>query len=395
MELERIQAALREQKLDGWLFYDHHVRDPLAYRILGLDDTKLYSRRWYYFIPVKGAPGKLVHAIEPAKLDSLPGDKHVYLPWTEQQTFLRHLLGGAKRVAMQYSPNNAIPYVSLVDGGTIDLIRSFSVEVVSSADLVQMFEAALTADDFETHLEAGRRMHAILDRTFAEVRRRVLGGAEPTEYEIQQFMVGLYDENGLTCQNLFPIVGVNAHAADPHYEPTPDQALPIRKGDLLLLDLWARLDQPRSVYFDITWTGYLGDPIPPKYIHVFDIVRAARDRAVEYARERFAAGRTVYGWEVDDACRTVIDKAGYGRYFIHRTGHSIGETVHGNGVNIDNLETKDERRLVPGILFSVEPGIYLPGEFGIRSEIDVFINHNSEVVVTGPQQSELVKILNG
>ena len=208
-------------------------------------------------------------------------------------------------------------------------------------------------------------------------------------------MVGLYAENGLTCHNEFPIVGVNAHAADPHYEPTPEKALPIRRGDLLLLDLWARLDQPRSVYFDITWTGYLGDPIPPKHVQIFDIVRAARDRAVEFARERFAAGKTVYGWEVDDACRAVIDKAGYGRYFIHRTGHSIGESVHGNGVNIDNLETKDERRLVPGILFSVEPGIYLPGEFGIRSEIDVFINHNSEVVVTGPQQAELVKILNG
>ena len=395
MQLERIQAALREQKLDGWLFYDHHNRDLLASRILGLDSTKMTSRRWYYFIPAQGTPGKLVHAIESAKLDSLPGDKHVYLPWTEQQAFLRQLLGGAKRVAMQYSPNNAIPYISIVDGGAIDLIRSFGVEVVSSADLVQIFEAALTAEDFETHLEAGRRMHAILDRTFAEVRRRVLAGEEPTEYEIQQFMVGLYAENGLTCHNEYPIVGVNAHAADPHYEPTPEKALPIRRGDLLLLDLWARLDQPRSIYFDITWTGYLGDPIPPKHSQVFEIVRAARDRAVEFARERFAAGKTVYGWEVDDACRAVIDKAGYGRYFIHRTGHSIGEAVHGNGVNIDNLETKDERRLVPGILFSVEPGIYLPGEFGIRSEIDVFINHNSEVVVTGPQQTELVKVLNG
>lgn len=393
MDLEKIQSALRQYGLDGWLFYDFHNRDLIAYRILGLDPHKMTTRRWYYFIPAEGEPRKLVHAIEQGKLDPLPGEKKVYLPWPQQHQLLKEILGPARKVAMQYSPLNAIPYVSMVDGGTVDLVRSLGVEIISSADLVQLFEAYLDEAAFETHLEAGRRIHLVLDETFREVSRRIHAREAMNEYEIQCFMADLFRANHLQCDGEYPIVAVNAHAADPHYAPDPEKASPIRKDDLLLIDLWAKLDQPGAIYFDITWMGYLGDPIPQKYTDVFQIVRAARDRAVEFAADRFAHGRPVHGWEVDNECRRVIETAGYGQYFIHRTGHSIGEAVHGNGVHIDNLETKDERQLMPGILFSVEPGIYFAGDFGVRTEIDVFITHDSKVRVTGPIQQELVKVL--
>lgn len=393
MDLERIQGALREFGLDGWLFYDFHNRDAIGARILGLDPKKFTSRRWFYFIPAQGTPQKLVHAIESGKLDSLPGDKHVYLPWPDQHQKLRAMLGDARKVAMQYSPENAIPYVSVVDAGTVELVRSFGVDVVSSADLVQLFEACLDEAAFATHMEAATLMHGILDETFREVARRIRSKAPFTEYDIQQFMLERYSANGLTCQGENPIVAVNDHAADPHFEPTPEGSHTIREGDFLLLDLWAKLDRPGAIFFDITWTGYIGNEIPDRYRKIFEIVRDARDRAVDFANERLSRNEKVCGWEVDDACRKVISDAGYGQYFIHRTGHSIGEEVHGNGGHIDNLETKDVRALMPGILFSVEPGIYLPGDFGVRSEIDVFITPQGEAVATGPRQTELVKVM--
>jgi len=393
MHLEAIQQALRESGLDGWLFYDFHNRDPIADRILGLDPKKFTSRRWYYFIPAKGEPKKLVHSIERGRLDSLPGERLIYLPWQQQHVLLKGILKGAKRIAMQYSPMNAIPYVSLVDAGTIELVQSFGKKVISSADLVGRFEAHLSAADYQSHQEAGRLMHEVCDVTFAEIGRRISVGQSPSEFEIQQFMHekmragNLYWEDG-------PIVAVNAHAADPHFEPTTENSFRMQKGDFVLLDLWAKMNRPGAIYFDITWVGYIGATVPEKYTKIFEIVRKARERAAAFIEERFASKKPVHGWEVDDACRKIIADAGYGDYFIHRTGHNIGEEVHGNGVNIDNLETKDERLILPGTCFSIEPGIYLEKEgFGIRSEVNVFVTDDGTVEVTGPRQQEVIAIL--
>jgi len=385
-----IQAALREAGLDGWLFYDFHNRHLIAYRILGLDAAKMTTRRWYYFIPASGEPRKLCHSVEPNRLDALPGSKKIYLPWQEMQSLLREMLGGARRVAMQYSPDCLIPYISLADAGTVDLVRSFGVDIVSSADLVQRFEAYVSEEAFATHLEAGRRMHAILDATWEEIGRRVKSGS-PTEYEIQQFMLSLYKQQGMAWRDA-PIVAVGPHAADPHYEPRPEGSSPIRPGDLVLIDLWAKLNKEGAIYFDITWMGYVGSNVPENFVRVFNIARDARDAGVHLIEERVRSKQPVAGWEVDRVVRAFIESKGYGPYFVHRTGHSIGEEVHGNGANIDNLETKDERRLVPGTLFSIEPGIYLP-EFGVRTEIDCYISPRHEVIVSGPRQMEIVRIL--
>ncbi len=392
MDLEAIQRALKEAGVDGWLFYDFHNRDAIAQKILEIDTSRFSTRRWFYFIPASGEPQKIVHSIERWRLDHLPGERHIYLPWQQLHEILRKMLSGSKTVAMQYSPMNHVPYVSIVDAGTVELIRSFGVQVVSSADLVGMFEARLDEHGYETHVRASEALHRVRAATFEEVGKRVRAGEKPTEYDIQQFMHAIMRDEGLVWDD-GPIVAVNAHAADPHFEPTAENCWEIKPGDLLLLDLWAKLDEPDSIYADITWVGYLGEKVPDRMVEVFNIVRDARDAAVALVEQRFASGEPVHGWEVDDASRKVIEDAGFGQYFIHRTGHNIGREVHGNGVNIDNLETKDERLILPGTCFSVEPGIYLEHEnFGIRSEIDVFVTLDSKVEVTGPRQQELVKI---
>lgn len=394
MNLAAIQQAIAEQGFDGWLFYDFANRDPIAYRVLGLPN-KHTARRWYYFIPAKGEPVKVAHHVEPTKLDALPGKKLLYLRWQEMRAALVEALGPAKRVAMQYSPDCTIPYISLVDAGTVDLIRGLGVEVVSSADLVQQFEALVDEKGWQSHVEAGSAMHAILAATWQEIGRRIGQGGAPTEYEIQQFMVGLYREHHLECDGAPPIVAVNAHAGDPHFDPTPEVAVPIHKNDMILIDLWARLNRPGAIYYDITWCGFVGDgPIPQQYQDIFAVVRDARDRAVEFVRTRAASGQPLAGYEVDDACRQVVSERGYGPYFRHRTGHSIGQEVHGAGVHMDNLETQDRRKIVPGILFSVEPGIYMAEEarMGVRSEIDVYLAPTGEVRIHGPIQRELVRI---
>ena len=390
MDLQRIQAALVAEGLDGWLFYDFHNRDPIAYRVLGLEAGHFTSRRWFYYVPAIGTPRGLAHRVEPRKLDSLPGEVTHYLAWQELHRELRELLGAPGRVAMQYSPMADIPYVSTVDGGTVELVRSCGHEVVSSADLVQLFEAAIDEKGYRSHLDAAERIQRIKDEVFALIGDTVRTGGEITEYEAQQFIIRRFGEEGLTCEGEWPIVGVNDHPADPHFQPTADNARVIKKGDCLLIDLWAKLDQPGSIYYDITWCAYLGQDPPPRYVEIFDTVRAARQAAVDFVRAAFAAGETVYGWQVDEACRNVVRERGYAKYFIHRTGHSIGEAVHGNGVHIDNLETKETRRLIPGICFSIEPGIYLPGEMAVRSEIDCFITEDHEVVVAGDEQQSLI-----
>ncbi len=390
MDLAAIQGALRELGIQGWLFFDFQNRDPISYRILGLPE-KHTSRRWYYLVPAQGEPVKLAHRVEPGKLDSLPGRKVLYSSWKEMQAALREMLAGLETVAMQYSPECAIPYISLVDAGTLEVVRAAGVQVVSSADLVQRFEGLVTPEGFELHRQAGEKIHELLNRAWEKIREGLRSGRPATEVGIQRFLAQGFEAAGLTCDGTPPIVAVDEHAADPHFEPTPEDDRPIEPGRRLLIDLWARLDRPDGIYYDITWCAMVGGTPDPRYQEVFALAARARDAAVAFIRERLAAGEEVAGWEVDDVCRGVIEEAGLGSAFVHRTGHSIGREVHGNGVNIDNLETQDRRKLVPGALFSIEPGIYLPDEkLGVRTEIDVYVSADRKAVVAGPIQKELV-----
>ena len=388
-DIAAIQSALAEQKIDGWLFYDILHRDPIAYRVLGLDHA-LAKRRWFYMIPAKGAPRKLVHRIEAGALDSLPGEKMVYAAAGELEKNLKKLIGGAKKVAMQYSPKNLIPYISLVDAGTVELIRGQGCTVVSSADLVQQFEAAWTPEQLESHRAAGRAIDKITQAAFAEAARRVRAGESFTEHDLQQWILGQFRANGIISDSA-PIVAVGPHAGDPHYEPAKRGSSEIRKGDLLLLDIWGKTLAPGSVYYDITWVGYMGAKVPPKYAKIFSIVRDARDAAIAFVMKSVKAGRAIEGWQVDRAAREVIRKAGYADYFVHRTGHNIGQEVHGTGANMDGLETRDVRRVIPHTCFSIEPGIYLP-EFGIRSEVDMYVEQG-RAEVTGAVQTEILRLL--
>ena len=391
--IRNIQEALRaDPGLNGWLFYDFRRSDPLAYRVLQLDPTGHVTRRWYYWIPQTGEPIKLVHRIEPRQLDALPGKTNFYVSWEEQQVALGHILAGSKKIAMQYSPMNAVPYVSRVDGGTIDLIRSFGIEVVTSADLIQRFEAVWDDGQLATHREAAEKLRVIVDEAFAKVGAIVKAGTDFTEYELQQFILSKIREHGLITSTP-PIAAVNKHSADPHYGPVVEGSSLIKEGDLVLIDLWAKRPGAGSVYADITWTGYVAPVVPARYREIFEIVREARDAALSFVRDRVATGHFPCGWEVDEVCRGVIQSAGYGGQFLHRTGHSIGEEVHGNGANIDNLETKDGRRLLPRTCFSIEPGIYLSGEFGVRSELDVYLSEREAHVFGQPVQTEIIPIL--
>jgi Xaa-Pro dipeptidase len=388
MDLAAIQAALRARSLDAWLFYDHHHHDAIAYRVLGLSEDALVSRRWYYLIPAQGAPRKLVHRIESGQLDSLPGEKVTYSAWTELQSSLRDLLTGFGRVAMQYSPNNMIPVISLVDAGTVELLRGFGTRIVSSGDLVAQFEATWDPRALDSHREAGRVIDAAIADAFREIRKFLDAGGHPTESDIQQFLVGRLHEDNVIFDDP-PIVAVNANAGNPHYEPPPGAGAPIGSDDLVLLDVFGKMNYPGSVYYDVTWVGHTGRP-PKKMEEVFRTVRSARDEAFSYVRNSIEAGQRIRGFQVDRVARGIIDSAGMGEYFIHRTGHSIAGSVHGNGANMDDFETHDEREILPHTCFSVEPGIYLP-EFGIRLEVDVYVGEgNAEI--TGPVQREIVRI---
>ncbi len=389
MDIKAIQESLRQAGLDGWLFYDHHHRDPIAYRILDIAPA-LCTRRWYYLIPASGEPQKLAHRIERANLSGLPGCEHVYASWREQREGLQTILAGKKRVAMEYSPLNEIPYIGLVDAGTVELVRTFGVEVVSSAGLVQVFEARWPPGALELHREAGRAVHGIVRQAFGIIRDAALDGRSLDEYRLQQEILRLYAEQGLEAAEP-PIVAVNAHSGDPHYVPERQGASPICSGDLVLLDVWAKRRVPGAVYFDITWMGFVGREIPRRYAEIFDVVRQARDTGVELVQTAKQFGRPICGYEVDDAVRAVIARHGYADLFVHRTGHSIGQEVHGNGANMDNFETRDARALIAGTCFSIEPGIYLK-DFGIRSEVDVYVEER-DAQVTGEIQQAIVPIL--
>lgn len=391
MHLEQMQKALREAGVDGWLFYDHHHRDPIAYRILGLDPQSFVSRRWFCFVPAHGEPRKLVHRIESGKLDSLPGPKREYSSWQELEAGLAAMLGGANRVAMQYSPRNAIMYVSMVDAGTVELVRALGKEVVSSADLVSQFEAVLTEWQLATHAAAQYRLDRVLRATWARIADLTRDGGETDEWSVVRFMLEGMGREGLWTDH-GPNVSVGANSADSHYEPTEASSKPIRGGDFLLIDCWAKLaDRPEAVWYDITWTAVVGRPPTEREAHVFATVRDARDAAIARIKQAYAAGEPIAGWQADDAARAIITAAGFGGQFTHRTGHNIAVELHGNGAHLDNLETHDERLILPNTCFSVEPGIYFPGEFGCRSEVDM-IALPGRAFVTGPAQTELLRL---
>ncbi|MXZ73463.1 MAG: aminopeptidase P family protein [Acidobacteria bacterium] len=388
-DLSAIQAALRDEQLDGWLLYDFHGSNPIARRVAGLDGgAKLTTRRWYYLVPADGAPRALVHGIERDSLAHLPGDRQIYAGRAELETGLATLLRGVRRVAMEYSPNGSIPYIARVDAGTIDRVRALGAEVVSSGDLAQRFEAVWDDAALATHRAASEHLYAIKDRAFDMVRNGARGGSL-NEYSVQQAMVGWFAEAGLVT-DCPPVVAAQASSGNAHYLPTAESHRPIGADMVVLLDLWGKLDRPGAVYADITWVGYTAAGVPPAVAERFAAARDAREAAVALVTERAATGAPLAGWEVDRAAREVIDSAGWGASFIHRTGHSLGEEVHGNGVHMDDYETHDERRLLPGTGFTIEPGIYRE-DFGVRTEINMYVGRES-AEVTGPRQAAVVPL---
>ena len=390
LSIAAVQRALQEDGLDGWLLYDFHGSNPIATRVTGLaTSAKMATRRWYYLIPAAGTPRGLVHAIERHNLDDLPGEKRVYAGRQQLTAGLRELLSGVKRIAMEYSPGNAIPYVSKVDAGTVEAVRDAGAEVLSSGDLVQRFEAVWSADALRTHQAASERLYKIKDSTFDLIRNRMANGAALTEFEVQQTMLGWFRDEGLETDD-GPNVSAQENAGNPHYMPTGEAPRAIRPNEVVLIDLWGKLRQAGAVFADITWVGYTGPTVPDEVASAFAAARNGRDAAIDLVRNRIRGGRELRGFEVDRACRDVIERAGYGAQFIHRTGHSLGEEVHGNGVHMDDYETHDDRRLIPGTGFTIEPGVYTD-RYGVRTEINMVIgDHDAQV--TGALQQEIVSL---
>lgn len=387
--LRAIQAALVEEGLDAWLFVDFRGSDPIAAGVLGLEQ-RLATRRWFYCIPALGEPAGLVSAVEPEALRGLPGRMIVYRTWQELHAGIATLVTGARTLAMQYSPRNDVPYVGRVDAGTVELVRGTGVEVRTSADLVQRFEAVWSSEQFDSHQRAARAVREVVAEAFAAIGACWRAGQPTDESRVQRGILDAFAARGLVTHHP-PIVAAGPHSADPHHETPRTGGRPIGMGEFVLIDLWAK--EPAGVYADITWTGYVGEVVPARYADVFAVVRAARDAGVDAARAALAAGSAIRGCDVDAAVRAVIERAGLGAYFVHRTGHSIGVEVHGNGANIDGFETPDTRRLLPGTCFSIEPGVYLPGEFGVRSELNAFVDGRALLVTGQPLQTAVVPIL--
>lgn len=388
ISIDAIQEAIRDVGCDGWLLYDFRGLNPLARRVVQLPDNQMGSRRWFYWIPASGSPHKLVHRIEDNALDHLPGDKTIYLRWQELEAGVEAMVAGQNRVAMEYSPRNANPYIARVDAGTVELVGSFGPEIVSSGDLIQRFEATWDAMQEASHFAACKVTDAAFSvawNTIATAIRRD-GGIE--EQAVSEAIMAHFAANKCVTYHP-PIIGRGPHSGSPHYETGTGSDTLIREGDLVLVDLWCKLDQPRSTYSDHTRMGFVGKEVPGKYADIFAIVAAAREAGIRCVEEAYASGRPLQGWEVDDATRAVIEQAGYGQFFTHRTGHNIGQEVHGNGAHMDNLETREERYVQPRTCFSIEPGIYQP-EFGVRSEINVYIDGEKQVHVTGGERQTAI-----
>ena len=385
-----IQQALAAEHLDGWLLYDFHGSNPIAQQLTGLAGSPhMTTRRWYYLIPATGEPRALVHVIEQHNLDHLPGSRVVYAGRRELEAGLTALLGGLRRVAMEYSPECAIPYVSRVDAGTVESVRKRGVEILSSGDLVQQFEATWSAAQLALHKEASESLYRIKDKAFAATSEALTAGRRQTEYDLQQLMVEWFREEGLVS-DAPPVVAFGANAGNPHYLPTSEHNRVIAADEVLLLDLWGKKSQPGAVFADITWVGATASRAPAEAAAAFTAITRARDTAVQLVQERAAHGEDLRGWEVDRAARQVLEDGGYGKYVLHRTGHSLGENVHGNGTHLDDYETHDERRIVPRTGFTVEPGLYFDN-FGVRTEINVYRGER-DAVVTGGRQTQIVTL---
>ncbi len=390
LDVASIQRALRADGLDGWLLYDFHGSNPIAGRLAGLTGGgHMTTRRWYYLIPAAGEPRGVVHAIERHNLDALPGNKIVYAGRDQMDAALTRLLMGLSRIAMEYSPGCAIPYLSRIDAGTAEAIRRRGVEIFSSGDLVQRFEAAWNADQLVSHREASDALYRIKDRAFEAAGAAVRDRAPLTECALQQRMVAWFEQEGLISDSA-PIVAIGGNAGNPHYLPDPDRCKPIVADEVLLLDLWGKYAKPGAVFADITWVGVTGTTVPQEPARAFRAVADARDAAVALVEDAARTGRDLRGWEVDRAARAVLERAGYGNRILHRTGHSLGESVHGNGVHLDDYETHDDRRLLPGTGFTIEPGLYFE-TFGVRTEINMFRGEH-DAQVTGPRQIEIMTL---
>ena len=389
IDLAGIQSMLKSLDLDAWLLYDFHGINPIARRVIGLGPDRFATRRWFGLVPAAAEPVWLHHAIEAHLFAGLPGRRVPFVAYRELQDRLRETLKGVKRVAMEYAPGGALPYVSRVDAGTIEMVRSAGAQVLSSADLVQSFEARWSAGALESHRRAARGLKDVLQATFDHVTRAARSKESITEYSVQQFMGEQFRGRRLVFDP--PIVAVNAHSGNPHYEPRAEGSSPIKKNDLLLLDLWCREERAGSIWADITWMAYLGKEVPPRHREIWDIVAGARDAAVSFLKEGASLGKRIRGADVDEVARNHVRERGYAERFIHRTGHSIGLEVHGNGCNIDSLETIDDRLLIPRTGFSIEPGIYLE-DFGVRSEIDVYMDERG-VEVTTAVQDDIIPLL--
>ena len=391
-DVAAIQEALKTAKLDGWLLYDFHGSNPIAARLLGTDDgARMTTRRWFYLVPAAGEPSGLVHAIERKTLDALPGRKSSYAGRKQLDAELSKLLIGMKRIAMEYSPGCAIPYVSRIDAGTMDIVRSRGIEVESSGDLVQRFEAVWDEHALDTHHQASKALYRVKDRAFDAIGKRMRDGAATTEFAIQQQMAKWFEDEGLVSDSS-PVVAAQENAGDPHYLPTAARTRTIQANELVLLDLWAKkMDDPRAVYADITWVGFTGQVVPDEMTRAFGAICQARDAAAELVQESAKDQRDLRGWEVDRAARNVLEQAGFGEWILHRTGHNLGRDVHGNGVHMDDYETHDDRRLLPGTGFTIEPGLYFDS-FGVRTEINMFHGRH-EALVTGPVQTEIVRLV--
>ena len=390
IDVAAIQKVLQAERLDGWLLYDFHGSNPIAAQMTGLaGGPHMTTRRWYYLIPARGEPRALVHAIERHNLEHLPGRTMVYAGRQQLETGLDQLLSGMQRLAMEYSPECAIPYISRVDAGTAESVRKRGVVILSSGDLVQQFEATWTPAQLASHRAASEALYRIKDRAFESAAAALAAGRSLSEFDLQQSMVRWFQEEGLVSDSP-PVVAVGGNAGNPHYLPGPEHSQPIVPDEVLLLDLWGKKRDPGAVFADITWVAVTGGQVPGEVAQAFAAIVGARDAAVGLVEEAAATARDLRGWEVDRAARTVLESAGFGSRILHRTGHSLGESVHGNGTHLDDYETHDDRRLLPGTGFTVEPGLYFE-RFGVRTEINVY-RGDGQATVTGPRQMDVVTL---
>ena len=393
MKISEIQTALTTLDLDAWLLYDFRGINPISQNVAGLTGANI-TRRWFCLIPAHGEPRWLIHRIETSNFTDVVGNVSLYAGWQELNEEMKSLLANVQSVAMEYSPNASIPYISRVDAGTLEWIRDFGIEVHSSAELAQHVEARLTEAQYEGHQKSAHLILKAKDYAFTWIGDQLKAGNTITEYDVQQQILSQFDEMELVTDHP-PIVAVNANSSDPHYAPTATRTQQIKTEDFILIDLWAKQKDPDAVFADTTWVAYAGTAVPDRYVEIFEIVKEARDRAVAFIREKWAANEPIPGYAVDDCVREYITEKGYGQYFIHRTGHSIGTVIHGNGANLDNLETRDERILIQGICFSIEPGIYL-NAFGVRTEIDVYLageGRDGVILTTSPVQNQVLPLL--